>query len=386
MSDIVLSAPARFRSLFAAIVAMGVTSAIYSLSLPLFATRLDEMGHSETVIGINTAAQAIALIAVAPFGPALLRRFGPAILMLWMLALTFVFALLCPLYEDAWFWLVMRLLIGAATGILWIAGEAWINEVADNESRGRILALYGISGAAGTMLGFAVLYLAGHEGWVPFIVIEVMIVACALAIVPAVKVAPPFRGRASQTMLRLALRAPTPMVINLLVALTFGSLASFMPIYGPDVGLPLQDIFLLLVCLSAGGMLQYPIGWLADKVNRRLLAILIMVIMAVMFVIMPVALHDPILRWPYVVVLGGAMMGLYTMGLILLGERFRGIDLGSATTLFQVMWNVGMVAGPFAVGTAMDVAGATALPWTLVATYVVVIGFTALRGRRHHDP
>ena len=84
--------------------------------------------------------------------------------------------------------------------------------------------------------------------------------------------------------------------------------------------------------------------------------------------------------------LGGAMMGLYTMGLILLGERFRGIDLGSATTLFQVMWNVGMVTGPFAVGAAMDVAGASALPWTLVATYIVVIGFTALRGRRHHDP
>ena len=110
MSDIVLSASARFRSLFAVIVAMGVTSAIYSLSLPLFATRLDEMGHSEAVIGINSAAQAISLIAVAPFGPMLLRRMGPAVLMLWMLVLSFVFIILCPIYENAWFWLVMAAL------------------------------------------------------------------------------------------------------------------------------------------------------------------------------------------------------------------------------------------------------------------------------------
>ena len=236
------------------------------------------------------------------------------------------------------------------------------------------------------MAGFAVLYLAGHDGWLPFIITEVMIVLCAIAVAAAVKVAPPFHGMASQNMLRLGLKAPTPMVVNLLVAITFGSLASFMPIYGPDVGLPLEDVFLLLVCLSAGGMLQYPIGWLADKMDRRLLAMLVMAFMALMFVVMPEALSDPILRWPYVVLMGGGLMGLYTLGLILLGARFRGIDLGSATTLFQVMWNAGMVAGPFAVGFAMDLTGAAALPWTLVAFYIVVIGFTAMRGRRQPEP
>ena len=42
-----------------------------------------------------------------------------------------------------------------------------------------------------------------------------------------------------------------------------------------------------------------------------------------------------------------------------------------------------MVTGPFAVGAAMDMAGSSALPWSLVATYIVVIGFTALRWRRN---
>jgi MFS family permease len=172
------------------------------------------------------------------------------------------------------------------------------------------------------------------------------------------------------------------MIVNLLVAITFGSLASFLPVYGPDVGLPRDSVFLLLTLLSAGGLLQYPIGWLADRINRRLLAVIVMAVMAVLFALMPAALADPLLRWPYVVMLGGGMMGLYTLGLTLLGARFRGVDLGASTTVFQVMWNTGMVVGPFAVGFTMDVAGAGAFPWTMVGFYAAVILFIAARGRR----
>mgnify|MGYP003997400827 FL=1 len=64
MTDRALTSGENFRSLFAVITAMGVTSALYALTLPLFSTRLDAMGESETVIGINAAAQAIALLAI----------------------------------------------------------------------------------------------------------------------------------------------------------------------------------------------------------------------------------------------------------------------------------------------------------------------------------
>ena len=386
MSDLALDRAARFRSLAAAIVAMGVTAALYALSLPLFAARLDEMGHSEAVIGINSAAQAVALIAVAPAAPFLLRRWGPAVFMLWMLGASFVFLLVTPIYENAWFWLVMRLLLGATTGLLWIAGEAWINEASDDASRGRTLALYGISGAGGTMAGFAVLLVAGHDGWLPFLIMEAMIAACAVAVAAALRVAPSFHVAATQSMLRLLFAAPTPLTVNLLVAITFGALATFMPVYGPALGLTREDAFLLLTLMSAGGLLQYPIGWLADRMNRRLLALLVMAVMTGLFAAMPALLADPFWRWPYVVLLGGGMMGLYTLSLVLLGARFRGGDLGAATTLFQVMWNAGMVAGPFAVGFAMDAAGDGAFPWTMAAFYAAFLVFVALRGRRHREP
>ena len=385
MTDCTLDTAARFRSLSAAIIAMGVTSALYALSLPLFAARLDAMGHGDAVIGINSAAQAISLILVAPLAPRLLRRWGPAVFMLWMLAASFVLILLVPLWENAWYWLVMRLLLGAATGLLWIAGETWINEAADDTSRGRTLALYGIAGAGGTMAGFGVLYAVGHGGWLPFLIMEAMILVCAVAVAPALRVAPRFSEMQTQSTLALFRLAPAPLLVNLLVAITFGSLATFLPVYAPAIGVPLRDAFLLLTLLSGGGLLQYPIGWLADHMDRRLLMVLVLVVMAVLFAVMPGALADSFWRWPYVVVLGGGMMGLYTLSLILLGQYFRGADLSAATTLFQVMWNTGMFAGPFAIGFAMDGIGDRALPWTLAACYGGFLAFYALRiglGRR----
>jgi MFS family permease len=381
MTVATLNPAERFRSLFAVISAMCVTSALYALSLPLFATRLDEMGESETVIGINAAAQAIALLAVAPFAPRLLQKFGPAIVILWMLAGTLVFILLCPLYENAWYWLVLRLLLGTTTSIMWIAGEAWINQASDDAGRGRILAFYGIAGAAGTMLGFGVIILVGHTGWAPFLIAGGMVVACALAILPAVRIAPPFSGSQSAPMAKLFFIAPTPLLINLLAAVTFGSLASFLSVYGTDIGMQRDDTFWLLVLLSAGGLMQYPIGWLADRMNRRVLALGLMVTMIVMFALMDPALADPFLRWPYALFLGLGLMGLYTLGLTLLGARFRDADLSAATTLFQLMWNTGVVVGPFAVGIAMDQTGPSGLPWTIIAFYVLVAAITAARGR-----
>jgi len=382
MTEFVLTPSQRFRSLTATIVAMGVTSAIYSLTLPLFSTRLDAMGHSETVIGINAAAQSIALLGVAPFMPSILRRFGAAWPMIWGFVATLVIFLLCPLWENAWYWLVLRLGMGITSGVVWIAGEAWINEASVDESRGRSLALYGISGAVGTMVGFGIIFVIGHEGWMPFLVMAGLVVICLAVVAPAISVAPPFQGEAPRGLIQTFLAAPSPMLINLLVAVTFGSLSSFLAIYGGEIGLAVSTAYLLLVLLSLGGILQYPIGWLADRMDRRLLALGVLVFMVVLFSVMGDALRDPILRWPYAVVLGAGMMSLYTIGLIFLGARFRGSDLGAATTMFQVMFHLGIVAGPFAVGFAMDEAGPAGLPWTLALFFVAVIGFMLLRGRR----
>ncbi len=381
MTERALTPAQRAQSLAATIVAMGVTSAIYSLSLPLFSSRLDEMGHSEAMIGANAAAQSVALLAVAPFTPALLRRFGAARPMLWGFAATLAIVLLCMLYENAWYWLVLRLLMGISTGVLWIAGEAWVNQVSEDHRRGRNLAAYGIAAAAGTMAGFAIVYVVGHGGQLPFLIVCAMVVLCMAAIASARRVAPSFAGQRPRPMLALFWLAPAPILANFAVAVTFGSLSTFMPVYGADIGMSHSDAVLMLVLLSAGGLLQYPVGWLADRVNRRLLALVVMVATVALFALTDAVFASalpPAFAWLWALAVGLGMMSLYTLGLTLLGERFRGAELGGATTVFQFAFNVGVVVGPLLAGYAMASFGPTGLPWTLVAIYGAVIAISVL--------
>ena len=53
-------------------------------------------------------------------------------------------------------------------------------------------------------------------------------------------------------------------------------------------------------------------------------------------------------------VVGGILGGFYTLGLVLLGEQFRGADLAAATAVFSSMWGVGSIVGPPVAGAAMD--------------------------------
>lgn len=72
---------------------------------------------------------------------------------------------------------------------------------------------------------------------------------------------------------------------------------------------------------------------------------------------------------------GGILGGFYTIGLVLLGEQFRGAELASATAVFSAMWGVGGVVGlPFA-GAAMDLLPPHGLPIALVALFLAYLPF-----------
>ena len=60
------------------------------------------------------------------------------------------------------------------------ASEAVINELVEDDWRGRIIGMYGSAGAAGFALGPVVLILTGTEGLLPFIVTAAFIGVASL--------------------------------------------------------------------------------------------------------------------------------------------------------------------------------------------------------------
>ena len=80
--------------------------------------------------------------------------------------------------------------------------------------------------------------------------------------------------------------------------------------------------------------------------------------------------------------LGGVEGMIYTLGMILLGQRFRGAELAAASVLYTGMWGVGTMLGPAMVGAGMDIFGDTSMSYLIAAVYVIYMPvFFLARGK-----
>ena len=353
---------------------MAVTALIYGLSVPLLALVLYEQGVDSAMIGVSTAVQSIAIVLVSPFLPPLIGRFGPAMLMLSAIIASSLILLLLPVFPDMKSWFVLRFLLGAAGSCLWVTGEAWINQVAEERNRGRVVALYSMAVAGGFALGPMLLSVTGSSGYRPFLVGAVVAAVSALPLLLVLRIAPTLRGRASARLPRFMLLAPVAMLACLLFAIIDGIALTFLPLYGLAIGLDERMSLFLITMLGVGGIAgQLPIGWLADHVDRMVLATGCTALVTLGALGMPLVL--PLAPWNllYMFAYGAVLSGIYTIALVLLGEQFKGADLAAASALFGVMWGLGSVVGPPIGGMAMALFPPDGVPWSMALMFALFL-------------
>ncbi len=361
-------------SLGAIITAMLIANLMYSVTLPLLSLTLSRAGYSETMIGINTIAQPLAALLFTPFIPGLIGRFGAASVMIAALLVFGATLLILPLYVDMTVWFILRPLMGAAGCVLWVASEAWINAMAEEKSRGRIVGIYGTAGALGWALGPVILLIAGTEGYLPYALTAGMsVLACIPMLLSRGKEPDLSQGPRSKIWLYLLL-APLPLVANLSVAASHEAFDAFFAIYAEALGKTEKVAFTLMALGGIAGMIsQYPLGWLADRMNRVLLTFLLVASSMACPLLLPYCLEMSIPGLVIIFFWGVVSTGIYTMGTILVGERFRGAQLVGASAAFTAMYAMGVLIGPPTAGVSMDVFGPDGMTYTMIVLYALVL-------------
>lgn len=364
----------RARSLAAVIIAMAMVTLNYGLSFPLLALVLERQGISSSLIGISTAAQAVSGLVFAFYAGPLIARLGPGPIMAAALAANALIYILLGLFPDYSLWLLLRFLLGGFGTLLWIASEAWINALTDNATRGRVIGIYSTAAAAGGALGPGILLVTGSQGLVPFLVVSGVSFAGCLCILMAGAVRPEFPGRAVGGVLRYLLLAPLPILLNLAYATVVEAYQTFFAIYAIALDHTEVEAFTVLTVTGLGGiLLQYPLGWLADHMDRLLLLLLSLGVSLVGILLIPVMLDAGLVGYALFFVFGAILHILYTLGVILLGERFHGADLAVASAAFTMMWSCGTLAGPPLAGFLIDQIGPSGLIYALVGTLVLYL-------------
>jgi MFS family permease len=204
-----LSRSERRQSLAAAISCCAVFGITVAVMAPLISLNLEGRGVDRTTIGAMASVPAVALIATNPFLPALVRRFGLRPFLYGCLILEVVLTLLMPLFDSLAAWFILRGLMGASVNGLFVVSETWINAVAEERSRGRVLAIYGAVLSGSFALGPLMITVTGTEGWLPFLVAAALIALAGIPLLWSSGLSPVIAGRASFGVLSFFLVAPT---------------------------------------------------------------------------------------------------------------------------------------------------------------------------------
>lgn len=352
---------------------MVIVNLVYGLTLPLLSLVLDAQGISKTVIGLSIVSQACAGVLLAPLISRLIMRFGAARVMQRATLLSAGTIVALGLVQNVFAWFPLRFLLGAAGATLWSASEAVINELADDAWRGRIIGVYGSAGAAGFAIGPLILIATGTSGLLPFFVTALFIVAAGLPLFWLRN--EPHAHDEVQTNLRGIFRlVPHIMLLNLVYAAAIEAFIAFFPLFGIHLGLGEARSLSLLTTFAVGGIvLQLPLGWLADHMHRYTLLLSCLVITMVGFVLLPKVVSLNIGGPLFAFALGGVEGMIYTLGVILLGQRFRGAELAAASVFYTSMWGAGTMLGPAVVGAGMDVFGDHAMAYLIAAIYAIYL-------------
>jgi MFS family permease len=344
----------RALSLAAVISANAGLGLAYGIGYPLAALTFEGWGAAAWLTGIAGAAPALAVLAMLPLVPAIARRMGTVPAMVLGCAVAALGFALMPLLDSPEAWIALRLMQGAGITLPWLIGETWLNLVAEDRTRGRVMSLFVVSLFAGFAAGPLAVEWLGVAGPAPFLVGIGALVLTAAPLVLARRLAPAVEGHGGTGLLAAARLAPLAMAGALAAGLLeMGNLA-LLPVYAIGAGLSESAGLRLLTVLILGGLvLQFAVGWLSDRMSRRVLLAALGLLCTALTAVLAWTVAAGGFAAGVAFALGGAVLGVYSLSLTILGERVQGGALAVANAAYLMAYQIGAMAGPALGGAAM---------------------------------
>jgi len=298
--------------------------------------------------------------------------------------------LLHLLVMDPTTWVAARALTGFCFAGLFIVVESWLNGVATDETRGQILSVYAMTGLSAGIVGQLLLPASDPTGFRPFCIVAIII---ALALVPIALTraeAPTHAGGGARISLRgLYRQSPLGLVAASLCGVTTSAFFTLGPVFAQRRGLDTGELAAFMASGTLGGFLMaWPLGWLSDRLDRRLVIIGAAVTAAVTLFTMIAFVPNDAPRWILyvcVAIFGGTIIPTYSIVMAHVNDSVDKGEFVAASGGLLIMQGVGAAVGPVIAGLAMS-ALQQGLSYTLIATQILMALWGVYRLTRRAAP
>ncbi len=371
------------RPLIPLLIAAGILLGGNGLQGTLIALRGAQEGFSPAVIGfMGTAYFGGFLLGCLAIGR-MMKAVGHVRSFSALAALASAGTLLLVLLIDPVAWSAIRFMTGFCFAGLFTIMESWLNSGAPNEHRARVLALYRIVDIGSVTGAQFLIPVFGSGGFSIFAIMSMMITLSLVPVSLGDRSNPTAPEDVKLDLRRVFRISPLGCIGCIAVGVTNSAFRTLSPVYAEEIGMSVTDVVTFVsVGIIGGAIIQYPLGYLSDRWDRRHVllmstcgALLVAIILAVL------ASSSPIVNFVLVFFFGSFAMPLFSLSAAHANDRAGKGEFVLVNAALMLFYSFGAIGGPFAASFAMETYGPSALFGFIASIYFVFTGIIFYRMR-----
>jgi MFS family permease len=346
-------------------------------------------GFPTAITGLVMSAYFVGFLAGSTLVPRLVSRVGHIRVFAALASLASAAVLLHSVSVTPPSWGAIRLVTGFSYAGLYVVAESWLNDRATNETRGQLLSIYMVVMLGGMASGQLLLNVADPASFELFVLVSVLVSLAVIPILLTARPAPDFTAPSSVSLAELYRISPLGVFGALGTGMAHGALFGMGAVFAQSTGMSVAQISVFMAVAVLGGVvLQWPVGRLSDRFDRRQVLTTVTFVaafsaFAATFVSGPLAGVLP--DWSlYVLValFGGMTLPMYSLTIAHANDHLEPDQMVAASGGLVLAGGIGASFGPVTAASVMSVMGPAGFFWTLGAIHAIIGVFALYRMRR----
>jgi len=353
--------------------------------------------------GIMMSAYFVGFFIGATVVPKLVTKVGHIRVFAAFASMASLSSLVHVVFVDPYVWIFARFLTGFSMIGIFIIVESWLNDRANNKTRGKVLSLYMLITYVGMALGNLLLNVSEPKYYEPFILISLLFSIALIPILLTKRKPPKFRKNSAIKINELFKISPFGTISMFCTGFIFAPIFSLLSVYAVTMKLGIFETSLLLVgVMLSGALFQWPIGSLSDKYDRRkiiigsCLAAIIFSLSAIfvsgvgnslpnLFIESTVSFNyfstvmDKSRLFIFIILLAGVTLPLFSLILALVNDYIPKEKFVAAGSGLNILFGLGAMAGPIMCSILMHFLGPNGLFIHLLIFLFIIIVFGCYR-------
>jgi MFS family permease len=237
---------------------------------PLDALSGAVIGFTAEQIGLLGSAHFLGFFLGCYVTPRLIGDIGHARAFAAAAAIGAIGALLHPILEGPYVWALLRVLTGLAIAAAYTVVESWLHAKTGNENRGRIYGVFRVVDLVGALSAQGIIAVLEPASYAAYNLVAMFCCLCLLPLALSQRVAPQTPKAPRLRPVKAVLLSPAAALGIIVAGITGAGFRMVGPVYGIENDLNQTQIAIFLASAVVGGVAaQYPVGWVADKTDRR---------------------------------------------------------------------------------------------------------------------